>query len=156
MLSADRLKQFASIDNSRDISGNWDTDMDGESLMTMKNFGGFHEEDPQEKTIRPNWRFPFGPEKTPEPKRQLRVPEPTRSPRKRSTSGHYRRKSQQKSLGNKFELPSRPDLLYREHTVEDYSDLFDNNDQSDLIFNQKPGQSRKVRSYDPMYLIGVS
>ncbi|KAK8124721.1 uncharacterized protein PG998_000480 [Apiospora kogelbergensis] len=142
MLSADRLKQFASIDNSRDISGNWDTDMDGE-LMTMKNFGGFHEEDPQEKTIRPNWRFPFGPEKSPEPKGQLRVPEPTRSPRKRSTSGHYRRKSQQKSLENKFELPSRPDILYREQTVEDYSDLFDNNDQSDLIFNQRLGQSRK-------------
>ncbi|KAK7989548.1 hypothetical protein PG989_009863 [Apiospora arundinis] len=142
MLSADRLKQFASIDSSRDISGNWDTDMDGE-LMTMKNFGGFHEEDPTEKTIRPNWRFPFGPEKSPDPKGQLRVPEPTRSPRKRSTSGHYRRKSQQKSLGNKFELPSRPDLLYREHTVEDYSDLFDNNDQSDLVFNQRLGQSRK-------------
>ncbi|KAK7951788.1 Cytokinesis protein sepH [Apiospora aurea] len=113
MLSADRLKQFASIDNSRDISGNWDTDMDGE-LMTMKNFGGgFHDEDPQDKTIRPNWRFPFGPEKTPEPKGQLRVPQPTRSPpetvHQRALSAKIAGEEPGEQIRVAFETGSAPD-----------------------------------------------
>ncbi|CAK7565925.1 MAG: Protein kinase of the Mitotic Exit Network [Sporothrix epigloea] len=35
------------------------------------------------------------------------------------------------SIGSKFELPSRPEMAYQEHSVEDYSDLLA---ESDLVF----------------------
>ncbi|KAI8633588.1 hypothetical protein F5Y19DRAFT_461944 [Xylariaceae sp. FL1651] len=126
LLSADRLKAFASIDNSRDLSNNWDHDYGGE-LMTMKKFQPVQEEDPQDKTIRPNWNFPF---KTERPD-DMRPRSSRASPRKRSASGHRRQHSRAKSFaGSKFELPSRPDMIYREQSMEDYSDLFDGNDGS--------------------------
>ncbi|KAI1205165.1 cell division control protein [Annulohypoxylon truncatum] len=136
LLSADRLKAFASMDNSREISVNWDNDYDGE-LMTMKKVPPIQEEDPQEKTIRPNWKMTPKPEKT-DSKQQP----PKSSPRKRSTNGHQREKSQPKSQlgGTKFELPSRPDLAFREQSVEDYSDLFDDNDS---VFNQRLNLAKK-------------
>ncbi|KAM0588996.1 hypothetical protein ACHAQF_002262 [Verticillium nonalfalfae] len=87
--------------------------------------------DSQEKTIRPLPR-----------KRSDKLPDPTKqpSPRKSSPRKHGRKPSQAKSsgkpqLGNsRFELPSRPDLMYREQSVEDYSDLFFDNDN---VFNQR-------------------
>jgi redox-sensitive bicupin YhaK (pirin superfamily) len=104
-------------------------------MMTMKKFNHFHEEDPQEKTIRQNWTAPPKPEKAADPKaQQVRK---SSSPRKRAASGHQKQKSQGKNPGNKFELPSRPDLAYREQSVEDYSDIFGDNDHDDLVFNQK-------------------
>lgn len=144
MLSADRLKAFASIDNSRDISASWENDFDGE-LMTMTNLQSVQEEDPQEKTIRPNWRVPAKPERVVESK-----PQPSKSsPRKRSGTGHQKQKSQQKNqLGSRFELPMRPDLAYREQSVEDYSDLFDGNDN---VFNYGLGLSKKVRTVTSVF-----
>lgn len=136
MLSADRLKQFASIDHARDISA-WDDQLEGE-LMTMKKLSSFHDEDPQEKTIRPNWGIASKEILESKSSQATKL-----SPRKRSASGHQRRRSQGKALGNKFELPSRPDLAYREQSVEDYSDLFDDNDSGDLIFNQRLRQMKK-------------
>ncbi|KAI1418387.1 cell division control protein [Hypoxylon sp. FL1857] len=135
LLSADRLKAFASIDNSRDLSANWEDDYEGE-LMTMKKSHPIQEEDPQQKTIRPNWNLPANPEKS-ESK-----PQPSKSsPRKRSANGHQREKSQPKNfLGSRFQLPSRPDVVYREQSVEDYSDLFDDNDS---VFGQPLGQAKK-------------
>ncbi|KAI8957069.1 cell division control protein [Daldinia sp. FL1419] len=139
MLSADRLKAFASIDNSRDFSTAWENDFDSDLLTTIHKLQSVQEEDPQEKTIRPNWKFPGKPEKIVEPK----PPQPPKSssPRKRMGSGHQRQKSQPKpQLSNKFELPARPDLLYREQTTEDYSDIFDDNES---VFNQRLGLSKK-------------
>ncbi|KAI1452835.1 cell division control protein [Annulohypoxylon moriforme] len=136
LLSADRLKAFASMDNSREISVNWDNDYDGE-LLTMKKVPPIQEEDPQEKTIRPNWKMAPKPEKTDSKPQQSKS-----SPRKRSANGHQREKSQPKNQlgGNKFELPSRPDLAFREQSNEDYSDLFDDNDS---VFNQRLNLAKK-------------
>ncbi|KAI3326858.1 hypothetical protein HD806DRAFT_488388 [Xylariaceae sp. AK1471] len=131
LLSADRLKAFASIDNSRDISTNWDLDHGGE-LMTMKKVQPIQDEDSQEKTIRPNWQFTTKPEKNDDPSK---LHSSRTSPRKRSASSHHRHHSRAKShAGNKFELPSRPVMVYREQSVEDYSDLFDDNDG---VLNQR-------------------
>ncbi|KAI0479775.1 hypothetical protein F4859DRAFT_449506 [Xylaria cf. heliscus] len=127
LLSADRLKAFASIDNSRDMSSNWGLDLSGGELMTMKKVQPIQEEDPLEKTIRPNWNFPTKLEKADDPPR----PRTSRgSPRKQSHHRHTRAKS---NISTKFELPSRPDLVYREQSVEDYSDLFDDNE----VLNQR-------------------
>ncbi|KAI1105298.1 cell division control protein [Jackrogersella minutella] len=135
MLSADRLKAFASFDNSRDISASWGDDFDGE-LMTMKRMPPIQDEDPQEKTIRPNWKLAPKPEKT-----DSKLQPSKSSPRKRSTNGHQREKSHPKNqLGNKFELPLRPDMAYREQSIEDYSDLFDDNDS---IFSQRLNLTKK-------------
>ncbi|KAI2625664.1 cell division control protein [Hypoxylon sp. NC1633] len=138
MLSADRLKAFASIDSSRDLSASWDNDFDAE-LMTIQKLQPIQDEDPQEKTIRPNWKISTIPENTLQAK-----PQPSKSsPRKKSGSSHQRQKSQAKNtqLNQRFELPSRPDLAYKEQSVEDYSDLFDDNDSAltqRLILSKKP------------------
>lgn len=108
--------------------------------MTMKRDPLIQDEESQEKTIRPNWK-PLKVEKAAESK----SPHPAKppSPRKRSTGKHQRQVSQVKNpLNNKFELPSRPDVVYREQSVEDYSDLFDDNDN---VFNQQLNLVKKVR-----------
>ncbi|KAI1344729.1 cell division control protein [Xylariaceae sp. FL0016] len=134
LLSADRLKAFASIDNSRDIPTGWDNDMSNE-LMTMKKLS-LHDEDPQEKTIRPNFKIPPKPEKA----EGLR-PSSSRSPKKRPASSHSRQKSRARSIpNNKFEVPPRPEFIYQEQSNEDYSDLFGDNDS---VFSQRPGSSKK-------------
>ncbi|RYO78745.1 hypothetical protein DL766_008488 [Monosporascus sp. MC13-8B] len=140
MLSADRLKAFASVENSRDASPNWENDFGGE-LVAPKRPQQTQEDESQEKTIRPNWRSPAKPEKKADskPTQSSRTP----SPRKRSSGNHQRQKSSQAknvSRGSKFQLPSRPDVVYREQSVEDYSDLFDD---SESIFNQRLGLAKK-------------
>lgn len=107
----------------------------------MKRFPGFQFDESQEKTIRPNWKTPAKPEKN----TGLKPPQAAKasSPRKRS-GGHQRQKSSQAKNAipaNKFELPSRPDLAFREQSVEDYSDLFDDNEST---FNQRLGLAKKV------------
>ncbi|KAI0408822.1 hypothetical protein F4802DRAFT_604621 [Xylaria palmicola] len=136
LLSADRLKAFASIDNSRDFSSNWNLDHDGGELMTMKKIPLVPDEDPLEKTIRPNWNLAMKPTRVDDSSRPRTS---GASPRKQSASSHQRHHSRAKSnvSNHKFELPPRPDLVYREQSVEDYSDLFDDND--DGVFNQRLG-----------------
>lgn len=138
MLSADRLKQFASMDHSRDISASWDEDYDGD-LVTVKKSNSFLEEDPLEKTIRPGWKL------TPKAERssEARSFEDTRPSRKRIAGGTPRQRLSSRNLGSKFELPSRPDLAYREQPVEDYSDLFDD-DQSDFLFSKRVSPTKKL------------
>lgn len=143
LLSADRLKAFASIDNSRDVSSSWGSDTDGE-LLTMKRFQQIPDDESQEKTIRPNMK----PSAKSEKSASLKPPGPTKpTPRKRSTGGgHQRQKSSQSQPKNgvhasKFELPARPDVVYREQSIEDYSDIFDD---TESIFNQRLGLANKV------------
>ena len=143
LLSADRLKAFASIDNSRDITANWDNDFDAD-FVTMKRLQQIPEDESQEKTIRPNYKAQARAEKNAEPKPASSGK--SSSPRKRSGGNHQRQKSSQAKIAvppSKFELPSRPDLAYREQSVEDYSDLFDD---SESVFNQRMGLSKKVGS----------
>lgn len=105
-----------------------------------------HEEDPQEKTIRPNWKLPPRLERLAEPPQPggRRKSASSSSPRKPVVSNENQKKPQAKNLGNKFQLPSRPDLAYKEQPAEDYSDLFGDDDQDVLVFNQILNQKRKV------------
>jgi hypothetical protein len=131
LLSGDRLKAFASIDGQREDSENWDENFEGE-LLTIKGPRHWSEIDPQEQTIRP-------------------LPRKTEKPvESKPHQGHKRQKSSKASgpnapqpkspaksqFGNKFQLPPRPDVVYREQSVEDYSDLFADNDH---VFNNKLG-----------------
>ncbi|KAJ4306275.1 Protein kinase of the Mitotic Exit Network [Collariella sp. IMI 366227] len=124
LLSGDRLKAFASIDSQREDSENWDSNFEGE-LVTIKGLGHWAEIDPQEETIRPL------PKKTEKIREHRRLQEPPGHRRQRSARGgsnSSQPKSPVKPLGAKFELPPRPDLIYREQSTEDYSDLFADND----------------------------
>ncbi|KAK6605168.1 cell division control protein [Botrytis cinerea] len=84
LLSADRLKSFASFEFANDESDNWDNNFE-EDLS------------PRSYSRKPS------------------IPSRPRSPVKARAEG-------------KFALPSRPAIMYRETTVEDYSDLFVDND----------------------------
>ncbi|GAP84605.1 putative STE STE11 CDC15 protein kinase [Rosellinia necatrix] len=136
LLSADRLKAFASIDNSRDMSNNWDLDHGGE-LMTMKKVQPVLDEDPLEKTIRPKWILAAKSERS----EDLSRPRTSRgSPRKQSTNHHHKHHSRAKSTTSaKFELPPRPDIVHKEKVIEDYSDLFDDND---AVLSQRLGSMK--------------
>jgi hypothetical protein len=126
------------------VSASWDDNQDDE-LMSMHKFS-FHDEDPLEKTIRPGWKADARLEKSTglKPQDARKMSASSSSSRKGAASGQQRQKSRSKSTGNKFELPSRPDLAYREQSIEDYSDIFGDNDQDDLVFNHRLSQMKKV------------
>ncbi|KAM0397858.1 hypothetical protein ACHAQC_003522 [Fusarium culmorum] len=137
LLSSDRLKAFASINDGRNESNTYDDDFEGE-LMTIKGLGQWQDSsDLQEQTIRPT------------PRKPTKAPEPVKvhSRNKSSTSkavGGGRPKSPTKShLNNKFELPLRPDLAYREQSVDDFSDLFVDNDN---VFTHNVNQAVRRNS----------
>ncbi|KAH6636802.1 hypothetical protein F5144DRAFT_488395 [Chaetomium tenue] len=136
LLSGDRLKAFASIDAQREDSENWDSTFEGE-LMTIKGLGHWSEIDPQEQTIRP---LPKKMERTRESR--MRVPENPghRRQRSRGVPNNAQPKSPVKPLGTKFELPPRPDVIYREQSTEDYSDLFADNDH---VFDRRLSLTNK-------------
>ncbi|KAK3903100.1 hypothetical protein C8A05DRAFT_33180 [Staphylotrichum tortipilum] len=137
LLSGDKLKAFASIDSQREDSENWDSNFEGE-LLTIKGLGHWSEMDPQEETIRP-----LPPKKT-ERTRESRL-------RGQEHQGHRRQRSSRggssalhpkspAKLGTKFELPPRPDVIYREQSIEDYSDLFADNDH---VFDRRLSLANK-------------
>lgn len=143
MLSADKLKQFASIDEtaSRD---NWDDNFDGELQGPRQ----FMDQDPQEQTIRPT------------PRRSSKSAE---SATKAQQHGHRRSRSKQISISNisqprtptklsfgnsKFELPLRPESVYREQPTEDFLDLFAEND---TLFSPRPSRTRKVSNHASLH-----
>jgi hypothetical protein len=143
LLSGDRLKAFASIDAQREDSENWDSQFEGE-LVTVKGLGHWSEIDPQEETIRP---LPKKTERIRESR--IRVPEHQGHRRQRSSRGgsHASQpKSPVRPLGTKFELPPRPDVIYREQTTEDYSDLFADNDH---VFDRRLSLTSKVSRAGP-------
>lgn len=116
--------------------------------MTMKSHN-IHEEDPQERTIRPYSKLPPPKaRKQSEPDLQQRR-KSSSSPKKRPVTSqgpsHQKQKSQSKNLTTKFELPSRPDAFsFTEQAVEDYSDLFGDDEHDTFVFNQRVGQMKKV------------
>lgn len=136
LLSSDKLKSFASINEGRGDSS-YDDDFEGE-LMTIKGPSHFQDLDPQEQTIRPP---PRRVEKatTGSPRAHHRAKSSLSRPAGALSSSHQH-KSPPKSHFNKFEIPSRPDVFYREQSVEDYSDLFVENDS---VFDRKPNQGVK-------------
>ncbi|KAK7431908.1 Protein kinase of the Mitotic Exit Network [Neonectria magnoliae] len=136
LLSSDRLKAFASVNDGRNDSSNYDEDFEGE-LMTIKGPHHWHDIDPQEQTIRPL------PKKTDKPVEPTRSHHRNKSTSSKATGGSGRTRSPTKSHFNKFELPSRPDMVYREHSVEDFSDLFVDNDS---VFSHGVNQAVKKGS----------
>lgn len=151
LLSSDKLKAFASIDTRNDSSA-YDDDFEGE-LMTIKGPQHFQDFDSLDRTIRPLPRKKS--DKFADP---TKPPSPSKSSSPRKAS-HARKPSHAKSPskshlgggggGNRFELPARPDLAYREQSVEDYSDLFFD---SDHVFDQRVDPFAKkvcIPSEDP-------
>ncbi|KAK2729588.1 hypothetical protein CKAH01_02562 [Colletotrichum kahawae] len=127
LLSADKLKAFASITDPRNDSESYDDDFEGE-LLTIKG-PRFNDIDYQEQTIRPTPRKKS--DKYADPMK-LQSP-PKSSPRKHSRNSSRPKSPSKQQLGpSKFEIPAPPDLAYREQNVDDYSDLFFDND---TVFN---------------------
>lgn len=128
LLSSDRLKAFASVNDGRNDSSNYDEDFEGE-LMTIKGPHHWHDNDPQEQTIRPL------PKKTEKPMEQHRSHHRNKSSVSKTAvftrPGHTKSPSKP-HLRSQFELPSRPSVVYREQSIEDFSDLFVDNDN---VFN---------------------
>ncbi|CAD6441345.1 922e390f-8a74-409d-978a-b007f9d50a7b [Sclerotinia trifoliorum] len=122
LLSADRLKSFASFEFANDEADNWDNNFEGD-LVTIKGPNTHVETDGHElETIRPyRIKAPsdidFEEDISPRSySRKPSIPPPRpKSPVKARAEG-------------KFALPLRPAIMYRENTVEDYSDLFVDND----------------------------
>ncbi|PQK13694.1 hypothetical protein BB8028_0004g06250 [Beauveria bassiana] len=146
MLSSDRLKAFASANDLRnDIS--YDDDFEGE-LLTIKG-PSQHDLDLQQQTIRPI------------SKAAAQAAEPRRHTRQRSIPTHTADSSIQPTrspskahFGNKFELPTRHDVAFREQSAEDFSDVFIENDH---VFDQKVNQVKKgIRGPDSPQLFHPS
>lgn len=127
LLSADRLKSFASFEFANDESDNWDNNFEGD-LVTIKGPNTHVESDGHElETIRPyrikaTASMDFEEDLSPRSSKKPSIPPPRpRSPVKARAEG-------------KFALPLRPPIMYRENTVEDYSDLFVD---SDSVFDKR-------------------
>lgn len=138
LLSSDKLKAFASTNDLRIDSDNYDDDFEGE-LLTIK--GSTHQcDETQEQTLRPVPRKAAA-------STNVRSHQRTKSSGGKSSAamaGQSGPKSRSKSqLANKFELPSRPDVVFREQSIEDFSDLFVDND---ITFDHRVNHAvRRVR-----------
>ncbi|KAA8574504.1 hypothetical protein EYC84_005958 [Monilinia fructicola] len=96
LLSADRLKSFASFEFANDETDNWDNNFEESKRST--NIDLDEDISPRSYSRKPS------------------IPPPRpKSPVKARAEG-------------KFALPLRPAIMYRENTIEDYSDLFVDND----------------------------
>lgn len=127
MLSSDRLKAFASQDNANEANDNWDHNFEGD-LVTIKPSRRSLENDSRElETIRPYRIKPTlitQEVRPPTSRMQSRKVSRTEPPRPRSPV-----KAQiQPEAGGRFLLPARPAILFREMSMEDYSDLQIDND----------------------------
>lgn len=150
MLSSDRLKSFASFNDGKGDSS-YDDDFEGE-LMTIK---GAHlptnDVDLQEQTIRPIHRKPLALD-TAFTGHERNNSIPGKSSAVAGSSAQ--RSPPKQSLNNKFELPVRHDVVYREQSVEDYSDLFVENDN---VFNERVDQVKQgIRGVDSPQLFHPS
>lgn len=151
LLSADRLKAFASTMDLNNSSENYDDDFEGE-LLTIKVAKQCHDDDALEKTIRPITR------------KIERSQDPVKSHSRKHSRNFSRSSTAPVSLGgrsptkpnfggSKIELPARPDLVYREESVEDFSDLqFDN----DHVFSKGLNLAVKRVSVQPAIMENIA
>ncbi|KAG0652041.1 Serine threonine-kinase sepH [Hyphodiscus hymeniophilus] len=130
MLSSDRLKAFASFDVANDEDDNWDNNFEGD-LLTIKGPRKNMEQDSHDiETIKPYRVKPTIITQDLKP-----AVAPKSVGRKASTSAPPRPRSPIKGqAAAKFVLPTRPSAMYREQSVEDYSDLFVD---SDSVFDKR-------------------
>lgn len=135
LLSSDKLKGFASANDGRnDFSVNFEYDFSAE-LSTIKNANNSYDYDSQDRTIRPIKKVDQPLEGS---KSHHRTKSSTSKMRPNMGSSKVRSPTKSSHLGSKFELLARPDVAYREHSVEDYSDLFIDNDN---VFNHRVNQA---------------
>ncbi|RFU77239.1 ste ste11 cdc15 kinase [Trichoderma arundinaceum] len=137
LLSADKLKAFASVNDLRADVNNYDDDFEGE-MMTIKGPNPQLYMESQEQTIRPVSRRATGPKPPSPPKVVHQRSRSTLDPAAASPNLSRTKSPPKSHFGNKFELPPRPGALYREQSSEDYSDLFSDDDS---VFDQKVHQA---------------
>lgn len=127
-------------------SDNWDENFEGD-LITIKGPRRFAEPDYQElETIRP---YPIKPKTN----HDLKPPAPTNLVRKRSMTLPQPPKTANKNQPtSKFALPARPAALFREQTIEDYSDLYFENES---VFDRRMSAT-KVTFYFESYVYVLS
>lgn len=130
-MSSDRLKAFASFDHANDENDNWDDNFEGDLMTTIKGPQKNMEADTHElETIRPYRMKPTlvtDIKPAVAPKTYGRKPSNTSAPPRPESPVKVQAES-------KFVLPSRPALMYREQSVDDYSDLFVDNES---IFDRR-------------------
>ncbi|EHK39492.1 hypothetical protein TRIATDRAFT_231437 [Trichoderma atroviride IMI 206040] len=137
LLSADKLKAFASVNDLRNDVNNYDEDFEGD-MMTIKGPNQQAYIEAQEQTIRPMSRKAIAP-KPPSPPKMLHQRSKSSMDPAAVSPNLSKAKSPPKShFGNKFELPPRPGAMFREQSSEDYSDLFSDDDS---VFDQKVHQA---------------
>jgi hypothetical protein len=131
LFSAEKLKSFATFDPVTEEQ------MDDEHNWTMRSPVQLSQLDPLE-TVRP-----FTPQKTPKAKPEMIKPNPPNTGSQRQPSlpkTQLRRdaRSEPAALPTKLRLntSTRPPIMFREDSVEDYSDLLDE-DADDAAFQQK-------------------
>jgi hypothetical protein len=148
LLSADKLKAFASVNDLRGDVNNYDDDFEGD-MMTIKGPDQQLYLESQEQTIRPMPRKVTAP-KAPSPPKMLHQRSKSTMDPAGASPNLSRTKSPPKShFGNKFELPPRPGAIYREQSSEDYSDLFSDDDS---VFDQKVHQAVRKVSFFHFFL----
>lgn len=139
-LSADRLKLFASIDETS-ARDNWDEHFEGD-LQSVKSPESssrtFVEQDSQEQTIRP---IPRRSSKSVEASKAPHGHKKSRSKQSSSNVPLLKKVPSKLSLSSKFELPLRRENIYREQSTEDFSELFQ---ESDSLFSRKMSRATKV------------
>lgn len=141
LLSADKLKAFASVNDLRGDVNNYDNDFEGD-MMTIKGPNNELYQESQEQTIRPVSRRMTASKPASPPKVVHQASRPTLSQAVTSPNLSRTKSPPKPHFGNKFELPPRPGAIYREQSSEDYSDLFSDDDS---VFDQKVHQAvRKV------------
>ncbi|KAH8821133.1 cell division control protein-like protein 15 [Xylogone sp. PMI_703] len=120
LLSADRLKAFASFENANEENVNWDDSFEGDLMTVVAPRKQMEIENNDLETIRPFRSKPQDDGATKRPTSQ-------HSRKSSSNSGGHRQKSPSK-VQSRFKLPPAPTELYQEQPGEDYSDLFIDND----------------------------
>ena len=126
MLSSEKLKAYASFETVTEEE-NWDNNFEGE--LTVKSPMRLTETDPLQ-TIRPYYPSTAG-------SSQGKKTSPTKSAgwkSPRSTKQHAVPRQLQQ-VQNRLVDPPKPTIVYRENTIEDYSDLIVSNDGA---FERKP------------------
>lgn len=143
LLSSDKLKAFASTNDLSLDTDNYDDDFEGE-LLTVKGLAQQRDET-QERTLRPLPRKVTSSSDT-------RVHQRPRSSAANVSNSPSTGQSTPKARPNKFKLPIRPDLVYREQNNEDFSDLFVDNDHA---FNRGSQVVSRVGSCTLLKLFSV-
>ncbi|KAG6008670.1 hypothetical protein E4U21_004025 [Claviceps maximensis] len=142
LLSSDKLKAFASTNDLSSDTDNYDDDFEGE-LLTVKGLTQ-QKDETQEQTLRPLSSRKVATSFDAKSHRQMRSNAAHVSTPSAAAAGRSGPQSRPKSRLNRFELPVRPDLVYREQNNEDFSDLFVENENALSRESQAVGRGSRA------------